>query len=66
MSSDGYLDQFGGEKNKKFTKRRFINLLKKNGNFSLAEQKEILDDEMEKWKANTSQIDDITVCGFKV
>ncbi|AFM05713.1 serine phosphatase RsbU, regulator of sigma subunit [Bernardetia litoralis DSM 6794] len=68
MYSDGYQDQFGGERNKKFMRKNLKALLQKNHKLPFQEQKEILDKTLFEWKeiAQTSQIDDILVMGFKV
>ncbi len=64
--SDGYIDQFGGEKNKKFMKKRFKELLLKIQNKAMYEQKEILDNVLKNWKRKTKQIDDILIIGIKI
>ena len=63
--SDGYVDQFGGDKGKKFKSTRFKQLLLDIHKKDMAEQKIVLDHTMEKWKQNYSQIDDILVIGVK-
>lgn len=64
--SDGYQDQFGGPKGKKFMiknmKNMFLDIHKKPMN----EQKEILDNTIEDWMKNTEQIDDIILIGMKI
>jgi serine phosphatase RsbU (regulator of sigma subunit) len=70
LFTDGYSDQFGGERGKKFMSRNFKNLLAENSHKPMTEQGEILHSTMENWKyANGSdfeQIDDITVLGIKI
>lgn len=63
--SDGYVDQFGGAENKKFMYRRFRFLLTKIHNFSVADQKSILEEEFREWMGNNVQLDDIMVIGFR-
>lgn len=73
MFSDGYADQFGGPKGKKFKYKPFKRIFLQNQNVPLSEQKAILDQKMEEWKAYTNphsnegfeQIDDIVVIGIK-
>jgi serine phosphatase RsbU (regulator of sigma subunit) len=64
--TDGFMDQFGGESNKKFMRSRFFSALievsKKNG----AEQKNELKRVFSAWKGNNEQIDDVLVLGLKV
>ncbi|MFT5779404.1 MAG: serine phosphatase RsbU (regulator of sigma subunit) [Crocinitomicaceae bacterium] len=64
--SDGYVDQFGGEKGKKFMTRAFHELLISIQDKSMEEQKIHLDDVFETWKGNLEQIDDVCVIGVKI
>src|SRR6056297_69257 len=57
--SDGYIDQFGGKKNKKFKPLRFKQLIKKIHDKPMNEQKEILYLTLEEWKGDQEQMDDI-------
>lgn len=63
--SDGYVDQFGGPKGKKFMNRRFKNLLQSLQNKPLSEQKRSLNREINTWKGNIEQTDDILVIGVR-
>jgi serine phosphatase RsbU (regulator of sigma subunit) len=65
LFSDGYVDQFGGEENKKFMYRRFRYLLMNIHSFPLADQKAILEDNIVTWKGNNPQVDDILIIGFR-
>jgi serine phosphatase RsbU (regulator of sigma subunit) len=65
LFSDGYVDQFGGEENKKFMYRRFRYLLMNINGFPLADQKSILDDNIKTWSGNNPQVDDILIIGFR-
>jgi serine phosphatase RsbU (regulator of sigma subunit) len=64
--SDGYLDQFGGNQNKKFLRKNFTELLLKIHQKPMKEQKEILEQTVESWRGNLEQVDDILVLGFQV
>jgi len=72
--SDGYADQFGGKKGKKFKYKPFKRIFLENQDKSMNEQKEILNNEIEAWKAfinpvtnsEFEQIDDIVVIGVKI
>ena len=64
--SDGYLDQFGGDQNKKFLRKNFTELLMKIHQKPMTEQKEILEQTVESWRGNLEQVDDILVLGFQV
>ena len=66
MFSDGYVDQFGGDNNRKFMKKRFKNLLCEIVDKDCDDQKKVLEDELEKWMGDIDQIDDITVIGMEL
>ncbi len=66
MFSDGYQDQFGGEKNKKFMAGHFKNLLATVHNLPMPEQKEVLETTMLNWMHGTEQVDDMLVVGVKI
>jgi len=66
LFSDGYADQFGGESGKKYKYQHFKDLLVKIHTEKMSRQKEILDEEIEKWKGDYEQIDDIMVLGFRI
>ena len=64
--SDGYPDQFGGPKNKKFKYKPFKRLLEEIHSKPMMEQRDILDKTIEEWKGNLEQIDDICVIGLRI
>jgi len=64
--SDGYADQFGGLKGKKFMYRQFRETLLSIIDLPMKEQRQILDDRIEEWKGNFEQVDDILVIGVKI
>ncbi len=63
--SDGYQDQFGGERDTKFMVGRFKKLLVANSTDSVDNQVQVLDDTIEEWMGEAKQIDDILVIGIK-
>ncbi len=63
--SDGYVDQFGGDENKKFMYRRFRYLLLTIHNFPVNDQKAILDENIRTWMGTNEQVDDMMVIGFR-
>jgi len=63
--SDGYPDQFGGPKQKKFMMKNFKKLLLSIQDKTMNEQKHILETTMAEWKGNTEQVDDIMVIGVR-
>ena len=64
--SDGFIDQFGGPRGKKFKSRPFKSLLMNIQDKSMDEQKKILHTHLLEWRGNIEQIDDILVIGFKL
>jgi len=66
MFSDGFADQFGGKKGKKFMYKPFKKLILENADKPMTEQKEILNQAFENWKGDLEQIDDVVVVGVKV
>lgn len=66
LFSDGYQDQFGGEKKKKMGNRRFRELLQKASSLQVSEQKQFLEKEFYEWKGDYSQIDDILIIGIRI
>jgi serine phosphatase RsbU (regulator of sigma subunit) len=65
MFTDGYPDQFGGEKGKKFKYSNFEKQLIQIAHLSMAEQKLRLDTIFENWKSGYEQTDDVCVIGVK-
>ena len=61
MFSDGYPDQFGGDKGKKFMNKRLKQIFIDHHKKSPEQQREILREEFYKWMGNEEQIDDILV-----
>jgi len=66
MFSDGYADQFGGEKRKKFLTTNFRKLLVSVAGKPVDEQKTILDKTLTDWRGDIDQIDDIMVIGIRI
>ncbi len=64
--SDGFADQFGGEKGKKFTYGRFKDLLLSIHHLPMEQQKEQLTQAFVAWKGNHEQLDDVCVIGVRV
>jgi serine phosphatase RsbU (regulator of sigma subunit)/Tfp pilus assembly protein PilF len=66
LFSDGLPDQFGGQDNKKFSYRKFRELLLRNNSETMADNKIILGKVLDEWTGDNSQIDDILVVGFRI
>ncbi len=64
--SDGYADQFGGEKGKKLKAKNFKTLLLSIQNESMERQRELIDEAFEDWKGKYEQLDDVCVIGVRV
>jgi serine phosphatase RsbU (regulator of sigma subunit) len=64
--SDGYVDQFGGPDGVKFKMANFRNLLKEIYYRPMIEQRNILENEFEKWRGSGPQVDDITIIGIRI
>ncbi|MCI5058504.1 MAG: SpoIIE family protein phosphatase [Flavobacteriales bacterium] len=66
LSSDGFMDQFGGERSKKFGKRRFKKLLLELVVSNEKDQAQRLDSILKDWIGQSDQIDDICVVGISI
>jgi serine phosphatase RsbU (regulator of sigma subunit) len=66
MFSDGYADQFGGPNRKKFKYLQLKELLLSIHKTPLEEQRERLEKVFLDWKGTNSQIDDVTILGYKL
>ena len=64
--SDGFQDQFGGEKNKKLSKKRFYELLNETLKQPFEIQKAFLQKKYEEWKGTEPQLDDVSVISFRI
>ena len=66
LSSDGYADQFGGPKNRKFMKKRLREMILENHHKPMQEQHRIYQDALANWMRAYRQIDDILLTGFQL
>jgi serine phosphatase RsbU (regulator of sigma subunit) len=64
--TDGYPDQFGGDKGKKYKSGRFKKAILSLAQHPIHEQGNILDQAFETWKGDLEQIDDVCVIGVRV
>jgi len=64
--TDGFADQFGGPKGKKFMYKPFKELLVSIQDKSMDEQKLILEKQFEDWKGSNEQIDDVCIIGIRL
>jgi serine phosphatase RsbU (regulator of sigma subunit) len=66
LYTDGYADQFGGPKGKKFKYKQLNDLLLSNSALALSEQSKILNSKFEEWKGNLEQVDDVCIIGIRI
>ncbi len=66
MFSDGYADQFGGDKRKKFKYSRFRDLITEHADLSMPRQQQVLSDTIREWQGKNEQIDDMVVVGIRI
>ncbi|MCS6904015.1 MAG: PAS domain-containing protein [Bacteroidia bacterium] len=66
MYTDGFVDQFGGPEEKRFSTKRFRELILRTQHESMATQRAMLNMEWKEWKEDREQLDDVTVFGFKI
>ncbi|HET6243925.1 MAG: tetratricopeptide repeat protein [Bacteroidetes bacterium] len=66
LLTDGFADQFGGLKGKKFKYSQLKELLLANNLQSMAQQKEILNNVFKQWKGNLEQVDDVCLMGVRI
>mgnify|MGYP001176470302 FL=1 len=64
--SDGYQDQFGGERGKKYMAAKFKNQLLKMSKETEEQQLSLLDQEFSSWIKDYEQIDDVCVIGVRI
>jgi serine phosphatase RsbU (regulator of sigma subunit) len=64
--TDGYADQFGGEKGKKFKYKKLQEKLMEIKDKPMTEQKEVLEKAFEEWRGKLEQVDDVLVIGLKI
>ncbi len=66
LFSDGYADQFGGPKGKKFMTKKFKELLCSIHKQPMAKQQKLLEQTFNHWKGSLEQVDDVLVIGIRV
>lgn len=65
LFTDGFQDQFGGRKEKKYSLRRLLELLEENIRLPLAIQSQMINEEFDNWKGDEEQTDDVTVIAIR-
>lgn len=66
MFSDGFPDQFGGPRDKKFSYTRLKKLLMDIQTLPMEQQRQVLQGTFDNWQGANSQIDDVLVMGLKI
>jgi serine phosphatase RsbU (regulator of sigma subunit) len=66
LFSDGFQDQFGGEKGDKFLSKNFFKMLKEIHQYDWKEQEIFMETHLHRWKLHYPQIDDILIIGFRL
>ncbi len=65
-TTDGFLDDNGGEKGFGFGRQRFKEMLQQNAHYTLKEQQNIFEETLLLWRGSRKQRDDITLVGFMI
>ena len=66
LFTDGFADQFGGEKGKKLKQPNIIKLIEEVNSLPAEKQKMIVDRYFNRWKEGYDQVDDVWFMGIKV
>lgn len=66
MYTDGFQDQFNEDNSKKYSRKKLFEVFAENSASPMDEQSKILADELQSWKGETPQVDDILILGFKI
>lgn len=66
LFSDGMYDQLGGPLNKRYSRKRFLSLLKEHADKNAGDQQEIIRATLEDWQRGNYQTDDMTLLGLAV
>jgi serine phosphatase RsbU (regulator of sigma subunit) len=66
LYTDGYADQFGGEKGKKFKYRQLDELLLAMHRLPASEQLAVISKKFSDWKGGLEQVDDVCIIGVRL
>ena len=66
LFSDGYVDQFGGKDGSKFKQKPFKELLINIADMPMDKQKAEIEQTMEQWQGDQSQLDDMMIMGIRI
>lgn len=66
LYTDGFADQFGGAKGKKYKYRQLNDLLLRVSDQVCSKQSEVLENEFTQWRGNLEQVDDVLIIGIRL
>ena len=66
LGSDGFQDQLGGEKTKRFQSKNLHQFIENNNHLTFERQLESLENELDNWQQNQQQTDDICLVGVQL
>lgn len=66
VCTDGYADQFGGPKGKKFKYKQLEELLLRASTLSPSNQRDLIHTTFENWKGKLEQVDDVCIIGMSI
>jgi serine phosphatase RsbU (regulator of sigma subunit)/tetratricopeptide (TPR) repeat protein len=66
LYTDGYADQFGGPKKKKFKYKQLNDVILRNSELPMKEQGNILNKIFNEWKGDLEQVDDVCILGIRI
>jgi len=66
LFTDGFVDQFGGEKGKKFMSKNLREMFQQHLHLPLRDQKASYEQVFKNWSGHLEQVDDVTLIGFRV
>ena len=65
LFTDGFADQFGGPKGKKYKYKQLAEVILNSANKTMPEQKRDLENSFGNWKGNLEQVDDVSILGIR-
>ena len=66
ITTDGYLDQNGGEKGFPFGKKRFKSLIQETQSYNMHEQKQLFCDKLLEYQGDNERNDDMNIVAFEI
>jgi serine phosphatase RsbU (regulator of sigma subunit) len=66
LFTDGYADQFGGPKGRKFMYKQLADIIMANKDLEMGEQRNKLEQAFVNWKGTSEQVDDVCIIGLRL